>query len=127
MATSRSRAGVVFISRSPIRSSPPVISSRPATMRNAVDFPHPDGPTSTMNSPSWISRLRASTALFRVPARPRRHGPGGASLVGDLDPRPAGLGPDPDGHHGALLTTRRVADGVGQQLAGDELEVVAAR
>src|SRR2546428_13775307 len=35
---------------------PPEISSRPASMRNSVDLPHPDGPTSTMNSPSWMSK-----------------------------------------------------------------------
>src|SRR5271165_276890 len=34
---------------------PPEISSSPASMRSRVDLPHPDGPTSTMNSPSWIS------------------------------------------------------------------------
>ena len=30
-------------------------SSSPASMRSAVLLPQPDGPTSTMNSPSWIS------------------------------------------------------------------------
>src|SRR5580704_2604273 len=34
---------------------PPDISSSPANMRSRVDLPHPDGPTSTMNSPSRIS------------------------------------------------------------------------
>ena len=34
---------------------PPVIGSRPASMRSSVDLPHPDGPTSTVNSPSAIS------------------------------------------------------------------------
>ena len=28
------------------------MSSNPAIIRNTVDFPHPDGPTITMNSPS---------------------------------------------------------------------------
>src|SRR5690349_14784588 len=32
-------------------------------MRSAVDFPHPDGPTSTMSSPSFTSRSSASTAV----------------------------------------------------------------
>jgi hypothetical protein len=32
-------------------------------MRNSVDFPHPDGPTSTMNSPSEMSSVTASSAL----------------------------------------------------------------
>src|SRR5450755_59658 len=36
---------------------PASISSNPASMRNSVDLPHPDGPTSTMNSPSLMSKL----------------------------------------------------------------------
>ena len=36
---------------------PPLISSRPASIRSSVDLPHPDGPTSTMNSPSAMSKL----------------------------------------------------------------------
>ena len=36
--------------------SPLVIVSRPATMRSSVDLPHPDGPTSTMNSRSRMAR-----------------------------------------------------------------------
>ena len=36
---------------------PAVISSRPASMRSSVDLPQPDGPTSTMNSPSLMSKL----------------------------------------------------------------------
>ena len=35
---------------------PPVISSSPASMRSSVDLPQPDGPTSTMNSPSLMSK-----------------------------------------------------------------------
>src|SRR5215208_4272733 len=42
--------------------SPDVMSSSPAIIRNAVDFPHPDGPTKIMNSPSPISRSIAFTA-----------------------------------------------------------------
>src|SRR5438309_11326731 len=34
---------------------PAVISSSPASMRSKVDLPQPDGPTSTVNSPSAIS------------------------------------------------------------------------
>ena len=45
------------------RMVPPVISSSPAMDRSAVDLPHPDGPTRTMNSPSLISRFRSSRAL----------------------------------------------------------------
>ena len=36
---------------------PPVISSRPASIRRSVDLPQPDGPTSTTNSPSLMSKL----------------------------------------------------------------------
>src|SRR6516165_11898352 len=46
----------------PMLSVPPVISSSPATIRSAVVLPHPDGPTSTMNSPSPMSMLRLCTA-----------------------------------------------------------------
>jgi hypothetical protein len=35
---------------------PPLMSSSPAMTRNKVDLPQADGPTKTMNSPSWISR-----------------------------------------------------------------------
>ena len=50
-------------SSSPMKILPSVTCSRPAIIRSNVDFPHPDGPTSTMNSPSGISRLTASTAV----------------------------------------------------------------
>ena len=36
---------------------PPLISSRPASIRSSVDLPQPEGPTSTMNSPSAMSKL----------------------------------------------------------------------
>ncbi len=60
---SRSLGGRSLTTRSPIEMVPPVISSSPAIDRSAVDFPHPDGPTNTMNSPSVISRLRSLIAL----------------------------------------------------------------
>ncbi len=62
MATSRSFGGTSFTTRSPMRTVPCVISSSPATMRRAVVFPQPDGPTNTMNSASPISRLKSATA-----------------------------------------------------------------
>ena len=46
----------------PIRNVPEVMSSSPATIRSAVVFPHPDGPTSTMNSPSATSSEKSFTA-----------------------------------------------------------------
>ena len=63
---SRSRGSTSFATVSPMRMVPSVTSSRPATIRRAVVFPHPDGPTKTMNSPSRTSRLNPSTA--RVPS-----------------------------------------------------------
>src|SRR5437870_12194618 len=41
---------------------PSEISSSPAIMRRAVDFPQPDGPTSTRNSLSLTSIERSLTA-----------------------------------------------------------------
>src|SRR5215831_3072461 len=59
---SRSRGVRSLTMRSPIRISPSVISSRPASIRSAVVFPQPDGPTSTISSPSLISSSRSWTA-----------------------------------------------------------------
>src|SRR5580765_4213365 len=59
----RSIGGTSFISSSPIQTSPLVASSRPAAMRSTVVLPEPDGPTTTMNSPSAISRSSSSTAF----------------------------------------------------------------
>src|SRR5882672_4256828 len=51
---SRSFGATLLTTRPPIFTSPPEISSRPATMRNSVLLPQPEGPTSTQNSPSAI-------------------------------------------------------------------------
>src|SRR5713226_7099071 len=59
---SRSFGGRSLTIRSPIEISPEVISSRPATIRSVVDLPHPDGPTSTMNSLSRMCRFTSLTA-----------------------------------------------------------------
>src|SRR3974390_1820006 len=61
MAMSRSFGALLFTTFPPISSSPEVMSSRPAIMLRVVDFPHPDGPTRMMNSPSAMSRLMSST------------------------------------------------------------------
>src|SRR5512146_1609695 len=58
----------------PMRSSPAVISSSPAIARNRVDFPQPDGPTKTTNSPSLISRsMPCNISIFpndfRIPRK----------------------------------------------------------
>ena len=56
MAMSRSLGSTAFMTRPPIAISPAVISSSPATMRKSVDLPQPEGPTTTMSSPSVISQ-----------------------------------------------------------------------
>src|SRR5215472_9338126 len=62
MAISRSIGARSFTTFSPIRTSPAVMVSRPATMRNVVVLPHPDGPTRTTNSLSRICRFTSLTA-----------------------------------------------------------------
>src|SRR5687768_747450 len=52
---SRSLDSMSLTTRPSIAIVPPVTSSSPASMRSKVDLPQPDGPTSTMNSPSWMS------------------------------------------------------------------------
>src|SRR5689334_4613944 len=59
---SRSLGGRSLTTRSPIEISPAVISSRPATIRNVVVLPQPEGPTKTMNSLSRMSRFTSLTA-----------------------------------------------------------------
>ena len=62
MAMSRSLGSTSLTTRSPMVSVPSEMSSRPAIMRSVVDLPQPDGPTNTMNSLSFISRLKSWTA-----------------------------------------------------------------
>src|SRR3990172_8876916 len=62
MAMSRSFGGMSSTTRSPIVIVPSEPSPRPAIIRSVVDFPHPDGPTSTTNSLSFTSRLTPCTA-----------------------------------------------------------------
>src|SRR6266540_6038321 len=52
---SRSFDSTSFTTLPSIAIVPPVISSSPASMRSSVDLPQPDGPTSTVNSPSAMS------------------------------------------------------------------------
>src|SRR3981081_1368617 len=63
------RAGTSLTTSLPILMLPSVCFSRPASIRSAVDLPHPDGPTRTMNSPSLTSRLRSLTARESGPNR----------------------------------------------------------
>src|SRR5437588_13112925 len=62
MAMSRSLGGTSFTTSPPMRISPSVMSSRPAIMRSVVVLPQPDGPTSTTNSLSRMSRSIPRTA-----------------------------------------------------------------
>src|SRR3954451_25345315 len=66
MAMSRAFGGTSFTTRSPMRTWPRDTDSSPATIRSAVVFPHPEGPTSTMNSLSAIDRL--SSWMASVPS-----------------------------------------------------------
>src|SRR3954468_22378101 len=59
---SRSIGGKSLTTFSSIEICPPVMLSSPATMRNVVVLPHPDGPTSTTNSWSRMSRFTSITA-----------------------------------------------------------------
>src|SRR6266705_3743719 len=60
---SRSRGETPFTTSPPMAMAPEVGSSSPATIRRAVVFPHADGPTRTMNSPSAMVQVSASTAV----------------------------------------------------------------
>ena len=62
IATLRSRVCSVVTSRPPMRTSPESHGSRPASMRNVVDLPDPDGPTMATNSPEATDMLSRSTA-----------------------------------------------------------------
>src|SRR6266542_2327314 len=59
---SRRRGARSVTSAPPIEIRPAVASSSPAIIRSRVVFPHPDGPTKTMNSPSSTPRSTLSTA-----------------------------------------------------------------
>ena len=64
---SRSLAGTWFTTLPSIAIVPVVIGSRPAIMRSTDDLPQPDGPSSTMNSPSPIVRVKSATAGSLLP------------------------------------------------------------
>src|SRR5215831_5129174 len=51
---SRSLGWTLLTTRSPIEIVPDVMFSSPASIRNKVDLPQPEGPTSTTNAPSSI-------------------------------------------------------------------------
>src|SRR5690349_3772788 len=62
MATSRSRGETSLTTREPISIRPASTASSPASIRSAVVLPDPDGPTSTISSPSRTSSVRSRTA-----------------------------------------------------------------
>src|SRR5918998_2168516 len=64
---SRCLGGRAFTTWSPIKTLPLDMSSRPAIMRRAVDFPQPEGHTKTTNSPSGMSRFMSLTATTSSP------------------------------------------------------------
>src|SRR5262245_16035133 len=59
---SRSGGARSLTTSPPINTSPAVASSSPAATRRTVVFPDPDGPTTTRNSPSGMTRFRSSMA-----------------------------------------------------------------
>src|SRR5713101_5272637 len=59
---SRSIGAKSLTTVSSMRMRPEVMLSSPATIRKVVVLPQPDGPTSTTNSLSWISRFTSMTA-----------------------------------------------------------------
>ena len=63
MLTSRSFAARSVTSVPPIRTRPPVTASSPATIRNVVVLPQPDGPSSVTSSPCATSNETSSTAV----------------------------------------------------------------
>src|SRR5580693_9143141 len=74
---SRSIGARSLTTLSSIRTRPELMLSSPATIRNVVVLPQPEGPTSTMNSLSRISRFTSLTActssyiLFKFRIRTR--------------------------------------------------------
>src|ERR1700756_6019805 len=57
MGMSRSFGWTLLTTRSPLEIVPEVMFSSPASIRNSVDLPQPDGPTSTTNAPSSIGTV----------------------------------------------------------------------
>src|SRR6516225_8930358 len=68
MAMLRFFAGTSFITRPSMATVPEVMGSSPAIMRSTEDLPQPDGPSSTMNSPSAMVKLTSLTAGSTLPS-----------------------------------------------------------
>src|SRR6218665_1173806 len=74
MAMPRFDGSTSFITVPPMVSSPEVMSSSPAIIRRSVDFPQPEGPTKTTNSPASIFRstplmISSAPKLLRMSVR----------------------------------------------------------
>ena len=86
------------LTRAPsMRMSPEVVSSRPAIIRSSVDFPQPEGPTKTTNSPSSTSSetlLTTSMAPKLLTMLRRASSPTGHLLrrLSEGSPRPTAAG-----------------------------------
>jgi hypothetical protein len=63
MAMSRWPGATSFTTRPPMRISPEVGNSSPASIRSVVVLPQPEGPRSETNSPSLMVRSRPWTAV----------------------------------------------------------------
>jgi hypothetical protein len=59
-----SLSGILATFLPPISSSPDVGSTRRLSIRSTVDFPEPDKPMITKNSPGATSKLTSSAAAF---------------------------------------------------------------
>src|SRR5678815_5117899 len=93
--------------RSPILISPSLISSSPASIRSAVVLPQPEGPTSTISSPSSISAMRVLVSHDQRPV-----GGKAVAVVG----REHGL----TARRGTGLSRRVDGDGVPTAFEGDD-------
>jgi hypothetical protein len=80
---SRAFAGTRVTSLPSITIEPAVPVSSPAISRSSVDFPQPDGPTSTTNSPSPIDKSISATAA----TGPNRFVKPVMSMVANMDLR----------------------------------------
>src|SRR6266567_7555645 len=88
----RARGGTSPSTRSPpMRISPALGRSRPAIIRSSVVLPHPDGPSSTKNSPSRMDRSTPSTA-WKSPNRLLRPRSSTPTTIGPLPSPPSQQG-----------------------------------
>src|SRR5688500_5636387 len=112
MAMPRSFGAMSLTTRPPMEMVPALAVSRPAIVRSSVDLPQPEGPTSTISSPSRMARLTSSTATtgpYRLLTRSRVTS---AIWIAAIIP-PQGAGVRFSGHFGARLRQSQVQRQVG--------------